>query len=382
VKISIKEIKNNMVINIKSQTDLSGFYIVFNSGSVIETKGYYGVSHLSEHLIYHHLDDLLDDFDTYGISNNAYTSDNNVVIYFTGLDEHLNKFKNLILDKLLTFNISEKIFNNEKNIVLKEYFNSFNSITSSHFLNLNRKLFDLYRPIGLREDLENLTYENWKNFFIKNFSTPAKIINVSKNFNFESDITLIDIEPKKNVKFNINNDFIKEDTISYESKNTSFIALSNLISDDFPYIKFINAMLGQGLKSPLYQEIREKRGLVYYISMYLDDLTNDQGIITITTETETDKISEIQKIITEILDNPDKYLTQERFNIIKTNFEVNLKKNEINRYLNVNKYMSNEKWLLEPIIKDLTLDKIKEVYSKYYNFNTYYKSTDVEEFKN
>ena len=61
-----------MIINIKSQTELSGFYIVFNAGSNVETKGYYGVSHLSEHLLYHHLDDLLDEFDTYGISNNAY----------------------------------------------------------------------------------------------------------------------------------------------------------------------------------------------------------------------------------------------------------------------------------------------------------------------
>ena len=232
----------------------------------------------------------------------------------------------------------------------------------------------------MREDLENLTYEDWKTFFIKNFSIPAKIINVSKNNEFNTDLKMLDIKTNKKIEFNINENFIKEDTITYESKNTSYIALSNIIEDDFPYIKFINAMLCQGLTSPMYQEIREKRGLVYYISMYLDDITENQALITISTETDSSKIDEIQDILKEILDNPDKYLTQERFNIIKTNFEINLKKSEINRYSNITKYITDEKWLLEPIIKELTLDKLKEVYKKYYNFGTFYKSNDKTEF--
>ena len=79
------------VINVKSPTDLSGFYVVYNGSVQNEKKGWYGLSHLMEHLMYHRFDDLLDDFDKDGISSNAYTSDNNIVFYMTGLDEYLNK---------------------------------------------------------------------------------------------------------------------------------------------------------------------------------------------------------------------------------------------------------------------------------------------------
>ena len=43
-------------------------------------------------------------------------------------------------------------------------------------------------------------------------------------------------------------------------------------------------MLSLGLKSPLYQEIREKKGLVYYVHCY-QSRVNNQGINTISTQT-------------------------------------------------------------------------------------------------
>ncbi len=35
-----------MIINLKSQTDLSGFYVVYEGSTNLEKSGWYGISHL------------------------------------------------------------------------------------------------------------------------------------------------------------------------------------------------------------------------------------------------------------------------------------------------------------------------------------------------
>lgn len=370
------------VINVKSETDLSGFYIVFKGSVQLETKGTYGVSHLCEHMIFHNLDHLLDDFDKYGISNNAYTSDNEIVIYFTGLDEHLSLYKDKILQSVLSFNITEEMFENERLIVIKEYNNAFNSPKSSHKLNLFRKIYDIYRPIGLKEDLENLTFNQFKDFYYLLFSKPHDIINVSKYNEYDTNIEFSDKEINTNVIQHINDNFTMEKVIDYNSSNCSIINLSNIVTDDFPLVSFITSMLGDGLKSPLYQELREKKGLIYYVHCYLDQLNGNQGLVNISTETTLENLPLIQNSINEILSNPDKYMTQERFDIVKQSMEIAFKKMNINRYSNVDRYITDFKWQIEPILKDLTLEKVMPVYSKYFNFDSYHKSIDIYEFKN
>ena len=161
------------IINLKSQTDLSGFYVSFEGSTNIEEKGNYGISHLMEHLLCKNFDHLQDDFDRDAIDWNAYTSSNEIVFHLTGLDESLNKYKYGFNEMLCDFsNITKEDFEKEKNIVLQEYMDSFNSQEQSHYLNLERKLLGHYNPIGLKEDLENLSFMDCINFFEKQFQNP------------------------------------------------------------------------------------------------------------------------------------------------------------------------------------------------------------------
>ena len=110
-----------MILNIASQTELSGFYIVYNRTSINEKSGIYGISHLVEHLLSTNLDDILiEDFQNNGISWNAYTSPTNIVFYLTGLDKHVSKFKEKYLNKLLYLNTSQQEFDIEKKSLLAE----------------------------------------------------------------------------------------------------------------------------------------------------------------------------------------------------------------------------------------------------------------------
>ena len=368
-----------MIINLKSETELSGFYIVYEGSTNLEKKGWYGISHLMEHLMCKNFDHLQEDFDRDSIDWNAYTSSNEIVFYLTGLEDKVNKWKGEFMDLLGGFNVKKSEFENERNIVLEEYMDSFNEQTQCHVLNLSRKLFGDYDPIGLKEDLENLKFMDCLNFFELQYSKPTKIINVSKNKKYKNNtIEFAERTIVKSTEFG-NYDTTLELNNEFKDK-TSIAILSPIIEEDFAYVHFINAMLSLGLKSPLYQEIREKKGLVYYVHCYQSRM-NNQGINTISTLTSNKNFDEVLKATKLVINNPDKYLTKERFNLVKDYYKVRMQKDEILRYKNVNQWINPEGWSVYDIIDTVKLKKIREVYDKYYDFDKFYISSDKKEFK-
>jgi predicted Zn-dependent peptidase len=368
-----------MIINLKSETELSGFYVVYEGSTNLEKKGWFGISHLMEHLMCKNFDHLQEDFDKDGIDWNAYTSSNEIVFYLTGLDEKVNKWKGEFMDLLGEFNVTKEQFENERNIVLEEYMDCFNDQTQTHMLNLSRKLFGDFDPIGLKEDLENLKYMDCLNFFELQYAKPTKIINVSKNKPYKNNkIDFAKRDIKKTVEFG-KHDVDLELSNEFKDK-TSIAILSPIIEEDFAYVHFINAMLSLGLKSPLYQEIREKRGLVYYVHCY-QSRVNNQGINTISTQTSNKNYNAVVESVKEVITNPDKYLTKERFDLVKDYYKVRMAKDEILRYKNVNQHINPEGWSVYDILDKVNMKKIKDVYKKYYNFDNFYVSNDKKEFK-
>jgi predicted Zn-dependent peptidase len=368
-----------MIINLKSQTDLSGFYVVYEGSTNLEKKGIYGITHLMEHLMTKNFDHLQESFDKDGIDWNAYTSSNEVVFFITGLDEKVNKWKYKFVDLLGGFDVEKSEFENERNIVLEEYMDSFNDQTASHQMNLYRKLFNNYGPIGVKEDLENLKFMDCLNYFELQYANPSKIINVSKKSDFKSNLInfkerKIDHEvsySKHDVTYELNN--------NYKDK-TSLVILSPVIDKDFGYVHFINAMLSLGLKSPMYQEIREKKGLVYYIHCYLSRV-NDKAIVNIATQTSNKNFNTLVDSIEDVMRKPEEFLTQERFDLIKEYFVVRAKKDEILRYSNVGRWISPEGYSIYDVLDDITIDKVKDVYNEYFNFDDFYISNDRKEFE-
>jgi len=368
------------LLNIKSETSLSGFYVIYNSTIRNEKKGTRGISHFIEHLMCKSFEDMLDNFEKYGINWNAYTSDTRIVFYLTGLDEYLKLFKNEFIDKLMVFNINDDILNLERKILLEEYSDMFNKQSSSHFLNLYRKLFNDYNPIGEYNDIININADMCIEHRNKYFNTPSEIINVSKYSPFEINIKTNNFNNNYDINYiSENKNFIYQKSNIFKSK-TSIIYLSKIINEDYPTVSFITSMLGSGLKSPLYQNIREKTGLVYYINCYLDHLSDISAVVKISTETNDNNVNILNEKIKEILKNKEKYITKERLETVKKSYEIYYKKTSINRYTNVNKYLSPKEWSVEPYLESINIDKVHEIYDKYFNYDDFYISYDKKEF--
>ena len=383
-----------MIKNIKNDIELSSFHVIFDGSTMNEKNGSFGASHICEHLICKSFEHLQDDFQRYGINWNAFTSNTEVIFYMNGIDEHVNKYKEEFLKNILSYEPTEEELENEKNIVLEEYKDSFNDQISNHFLNLNRKKLNFYNPIGLRNDIENFTIEDCKEYISLYLKKPSYIINVSKYNNFESDVEFkdkIDYEPihftdtsvyniKNENDLNVPEGLVPLELINEYNNKESIINISNIATDDFALISFTCNVLGSGLNSPLYQEVREKSGLAYYIQSVNQKLNNNSSYVVILTEASIDNVKKVQTEIGKVLNNKEKYVTQERFDIVKDNFLVKLKKNDILRHNNVSKYYRHDKWNLESIIDDITLDDVYDCIDTYFNWDNFYKSIYSQEF--
>ena len=367
-----------MIINLKSQNDLSGFYIIYEGSTNLEKKGNYGISHLMEHLMCKTFFNLLEDFDRDSIDWNAYTDSNLINFHFTGLESKLDKYRDKILKAVSNFNITKEQFENERNIVLSEYEDSFNEQSGSHYLNLYRKLFNDYDPIGLKEDLENLKFMDCLNFYEEQYMKPSKIINVSKTKKLKNlDIEFSDRKITKKIEYG-NHKVPFELGNSFKDK-TSIIMLSPIIEEDNAEVHFLNAMLSLGLKSPLYQEVRENQGLVYFIHCY-QSRHNLQGITNITTQTNNKNVNKVVDAVEKVLTDKDKFLNKDRFNLVKDYYSARRDKEEILRFGSVGQYITPKGWSVYDILDTVKLKDIKDVYEKYYDFSKFYISNDKKEF--
>lgn len=384
-----------MIVNAKSETGLSGFYVIFNGSTMNEKPGWYGLSHLMEHLVCKSFDHLMNIYQQKNIKWNAYTSNTDVVFYMKGLDRHINEYKKEFLDLILSYEPTQEQLDNEKKIVLEEYKMSFNSQGSAHYMNLQRKMFGYYNAIGLRSDIENFTLQDCKDYLNLCYKNPTRIINISKYNDFESDVVFRDkVEmPPFEIKFNTNLFKITSDNettvpegmipleiiTDYKNK-VSIINTSPIITEDFASASFLCEMLGAGLNSPLYKEVREKLGLVYSISCFVDKLNTSSCVIGIMTDTSEKNIDTVQNQIKNILENKEEFLTQERFDIVKDEYITRLEESDILNYGSVGKYTDEQEWRIESIIYTIKLQDVYDIVDKYLKWDDIYKSVDKTEF--
>ena len=368
-----------MVVNLKSQNDLSGFYIIYEGSTNLEKPGIYGISHLMEHLMCKTFFHLLEDFDRDSISWNAYTDANIINFHFTGLESKLSKYRQKILDALSNFSITKEQFQIERDIVLAEYEDYFNSQSEAHSMNLSRKLFNDYDPIGLKSDLVNLKFLDCINFFELQFQHPSKIINVSKTYKMkDNEIEFSNIKIVKNISYG-NNDVPFELGNDFKDK-TSLLMLGPIIDTNHAEINYINLMMSMGLTSPLYKEVREKRGLVYYIQCYQSRM-HEQGIVTIGTMTANKNVKKVIDCVEGVLGNPKAFLNKQRFDLIKDFYSTKRLKEEILRYNNVGHHILPDGWSIYDILDTVKLKDLKDIYNEYYDFSKFYISNDKKEFK-
>src|SRR5574344_2634782 len=278
-------------IYIHEELKMAQVSIIFHIGSVYENRieengtiaaADRGYSHLLEHLSCELYNDMNDMLSRNGISSNAFTSDESMEFTFTGLDSHLTPELKEKLFKRITgeYTVSDERFKNELSTVIEEYNDVFNDPVSAVLHTSLRKHYNTASAIGLKTDLENAKNEKLKELHDKYIKIPFSVIEIGPTkTDFFDSIEYSDHSESIPVVYGDYN-------IPFENKENDKVSVTGMSvlpfnGNDGKYIEFISSMLSDGLNSPLYKEIREKRGLSYFQYMFCNTYDKNGYIYTL-----------------------------------------------------------------------------------------------------
>ncbi len=222
-----------------------------------------------------------------GVMSGTETTPDYVIFNFITTTRHYKKVLELLSKSITTTSFDEALFKREKKVfteAVKEGKGGFSAIYEI-FL----QIFYKYHPYKASEDvnvkgLEKLEKTKLEEFMKSKLSADRIVIGIAGNVNYQETKTLVDkyfgaLEiPRKSSRVEVQWEpkaTEKEVFLSSLSQMAYLIIglpAPSYSSPDYPAMKVLCALLGEGLNSRLWVELREKRGLAYELGSFYPDL--------------------------------------------------------------------------------------------------------------
>jgi predicted Zn-dependent peptidase len=296
------------ILHEKRDVNVTTVMLAAKYGSAYETKEQKGMAHFIEHLCFKGTKkrttrEIAKEVEDLGAQLNAFTSEE-VTAYFVKLSSrHLDKAMDVIFDVFFNPTFPEEEVKKEASVICEEIkmyednpqYHSYDKIKE----NLYEEPFGL-NIAGSQENVLSMTREQLYKQHRRLYHPANAILIVIGNNTFEDVKKLAELHSvertgeKENIKPIITR--TKETTEQRTQLQQTNIALGI----PFPLTKqkeyyaaeIFNTILGEGMSSNLFTEIREKRGLVYGIHSHLDSGTH-YGYFMISAGTDPTKTEEV-----------------------------------------------------------------------------------------
>jgi len=310
-------------------------------GSRYETPAMNGISHFLEHMFFKGTKkrspkDIAVEIDSMGGDLNAFTSRENTAFYIKVLDEYLEKGVDLLSDIFVHSTFPEDELEKEKKII-KEEVKMVEDTPDDYIHDLfNQTIWGdegLGQSIlGRRETIASFTREDLIRHISKYYGTKDIIISCAGKFQPSKLIGLLSerfgglrrgSEPRKGLPPEFKSDIKVYTKDISEAHICIGVPSVSQTSEDRYALFVLNTLLGGGVSSRLFQEIRENRGLAYsvysYTSMYID--TGLWGVYAGVSKKRIREVAEL--IIHEMLSLKDT-LTEEELDKAKRHLKGNM----------------------------------------------------------
>ena len=275
----------------------------FPVGSRDEYDGIYGSTHFLEHLLFKGTKtrsavQIAQSFDSVGGETNAATAKEYTAYYARVLCEDLPMACEVLLDMVTSSTIDPKEFELERNVIIDELAMGMDDLNDVVYENFAGHVFHnhcLGRPIGGTYDtINSVKRERVVDHYHENYSSPRLVVVATGNVNHDELCELVltnlakggwditgSVAPIRrtrgyeNIPVNSGRHFIPKDS----QQNHILLGCQGLSHADerLTVMSVLNAVLGGGVSSRLFQEIREKRGLAYNTYSF-DTAYSDSGI--------------------------------------------------------------------------------------------------------
>ncbi len=277
------------------------------TGSRYEKYPENGIAHFLEHMMFKGTRKrtplkIAQSLESLGGSLNAYTSKEITCYFSSALDTHLRQSVEVLADMVCNSVFPEKEIQREQFVVLEEI-KSVKDTPEDHIFDIfYEKIFPenaIGRPILGREESVNDFKRDTVIDFWNRFYTPGNIVvAASGNFEHQKLLNLVNkyfhFENGENTVTPESPEIEHNKTFVYDQPiNQAHLCIGGKAipysSDDRIALLILNAYLGGGMSSRLFQNLREKRGLAYSVYSFTE-FYSDIGLFGVYLGTDTAKL--------------------------------------------------------------------------------------------
>ena len=279
------------VIN-KTHSKLSTLVIGFDAGSRVELNNYNsGIAHMLEHCIFKGTSnrtwhEIQKDIGFLGGDINAFTSHEMVAYHITVPFENLESATDIMSDMIRNSEIPEEEFLKEKQVVIEEEISRSDDVFSYMWNNFSKGFFSNYLSspvIGTQDTIDKFTREEVNDFYNEFCNVNSSVVSLCTNLTKKDSKALLNKyfgnqtgKIKRHTEFDksvYSDSKLIEITKPGIEHTYVWIGYPGLLmgSPISPSANLMMCILGSGMDSRLFAEVRERRGLAYGI-----DASNNQ----------------------------------------------------------------------------------------------------------
>lgn len=301
----------------KVPSKISTVAVTFDAGARAEGEKFSpGLAHMLEHMIFKGTPtrsylDIAREIAFLGGQANAFTSMEKVTFYISVPIENTEKAMEILSDIVFNSTLPEEEFFKEREVVLEEELSSKDDVHSYMWDALTDEIWQgrFGVPIiGTSKSIKGFTHKELVRFYKKFYKRKNALVSFSGNFSKR------DAKKMLNQHFGRANGKMKhlEDSYTPENKGSRTVTVTRpelehtYVWITYPGESFASpydvetdimfSILGEGMDSRLFTEVREKRGLCYSIGAGASGF-RDYGLVSISTSTREENVEEMLKLI-------------------------------------------------------------------------------------
>lgn len=310
-------------------------------GSRYEDKAENGIAHFLEHMAFKGTKrrtalQIAEEFDNIGGILNAFTSREHTVYYGKTLHEDASHSFDLLGDLIQNPTFLEEELEKERDVVLQEIAmtnDTPDDIVFDYYQSVAFKEQPLGRSIlGTTDLVSQFSKQDLTRYVERHYAGERVVVSIAGNITHEN--ALKEVEKH----FSSIKPIAKKDKVTAEYSGGKYLEERDLeqahivlgkkgisyLSEDIYACQMLASILGGGMSSRLFQEIREKRGLAYHVSAYTQGYA-DTGLFCVYGSTTPDKANEFIEVTKNELEKATNQIKQEELDRARTQARASLR---------------------------------------------------------